>query len=1013
MDIARFSIDKPVNTWLVILACLFGGWWGLSGIGRLEDPAFTIKMALVITPYPGATAAQVEEEITEPLESAIQQLPQLKRLTSRSRPGESIIKVEIQNRYDGETMPQVWDELRRKVGDAQSSLPAGAVRSVVYDDYGDVFGIFYAVTAPDFSDAEIRELSRFLRRELLTVPNVAKVSSAGEPEEVIYVEISEQRLVSLGLPLEAVLNSLQSENRTQSGGAITVDGRRIRISAEPGFDSVASIESLRIGRPGSTEQISLIDVATVYRGTTDTPDHLILHNGERAFTLAVAGLQSANIVEVGKAVSAHLQSLQGNIPLGVSIQPIYEQHVVVYEAINSFLISLVMSVAIVIGVLCLTMGWRVGVVVGATLLLTVLGTVFFMRIFAIEMERISLGALIIAMGMLVDNAIVIAEGMLIGIQRGQLAKDAASDASRRTQMPLLGATVIGIMAFSGIGLSPDITGEFLFSLFAVISISLMLSWILAITVTPLLGNYLFDGHQYQEGEDPYSHSLYRKYRQLLVTVLRHRGRTVAVLVMITLLSIVGFGFLRHAFFPPSNTPMFYLNVMLRQGADIQETARRLEAMDTLLREHPEVEAVTGFIGQGASRFMLTYEPELPNPAYGQMIVRVADRDAIDALIADLRETLPRHFPDLEIYPQRLMFGPGGGAKIEARFKGADPVVLRRLGEQARQVFAQSGLLQDIRIDWRQQEMVIIPHYDEERGRIAGVGRSEVTTSSLFATTGIRAGVYRERDSQIPIVVRPPLDERGSVSRLADRLMWSGAEQAYVPVSQVVSGFEVATEEALIHRRNRVRALKVQADPAADRTADQVLRKLRSQVEAIPLPAGYVLEWGGEYEGASEAQASLAQQVPIGFLIMLVISVLLFGSVRQPLVIWLIVPMSICGVSIGLLVTGQSFTFMALLGFLSLSGMLMKNAIVLIDEVDAQAAEGKPLPDALVDASVSRLRPVFLAALTTILGMIPLIWDAFFASMAITIMAGLAFATVLTMVAAPVLYALLFRIRLQP
>ena len=1012
MDIARYSIDKPVNTWLIIVACLLGGWWGLSGIGRLEDPAFTIKMALVITPYPGATAAQVEEEITEPLESAIQQLPQLKRLTSRSRPGESIIKVEIQNKYDGETMPQVWDELRRKVGDAQSALPSGAARSVVYDDYGDVFGIFYAVTAPDFSDAEIRELSRFLRRELLTVPNVAKVSSAGEPEEVIYVEISEERLVSLGLPLEAVLNSLQNENRTQSGGAITVDGRRIRVSAEPGFDSVASIESLRIGRPGSTEQISLIDVATVYRGTTDTPDHLILHNGERAFTLAVAGLQSANIVEVGKAVSAHLQDLQDHIPLGVRIQPIYEQHVVVDEAINSFLVSLVLSVAIVIGVLCLTMGWRVGVVVGVTLLLTVLGTVFFMRIFAIEMERISLGALIIAMGMLVDNAIVIAEGMLIGIQRGQLAKDAASDATRRTQMPLLGATVIGIMAFSGIGLSPDITGEFLFSLFAVIAISLMLSWVLAITVTPLLGNYLFDGHQYQAGEDPYSHSFYLRYRTLLVTVLRHRGRTVAVLVMITLLSVVGFGFLRHAFFPPSNTPMFYLNVMLRQGADIQQTAQRLEAMDLLLREHAEVEAVTGFIGQGASRFMLTYEPELPNPAYGQLIVRVADRDSIDALIAELRETLPRHFPDLEIYPQRLMFGPGGGAKIEARFKGADPVVLRRLGEQARQVFAQSGLLQDIRIDWRQQEMVIIPHYDEERGRIAGVGRSEVTTSSLFATTGIRAGVYRERDSQIPIVVRPPLDERGSVSRLADRLMWSSAEQAYVPVSQVVSGFEVATEEALIHRRNRVRALKVQADPAADRTADQVLRKLRSQVEAIVLPAGYVLEWGGEYEGASEAQASLAQQVPIGLLIMLVISVLLFGSIRQPLVIWLIVPMSICGVSIGLLVTGQSFTFMALLGFLSLSGMLMKNAIVLIDEVDAQAAEGKPLPEALVDASVSRLRPVFLAAFTTILGMIPLIWDAFFASMAITIMAGLAFATVLTMVAAPVLYALLFRIRLQ-
>ncbi|MFN3714079.1 MAG: efflux RND transporter permease subunit [Alcanivoracaceae bacterium] len=1013
MDIARASIDRPVNTWLIILACLLGGWWGLNGIGRLEDPAFTIKMALVITPYPGATAAEVEEEITEPLESAIQQLPQLKRLTSRSRPGESIIKVEIKNTYDGNTIPQVWDELRRKVGDAQSSLPPSARRSIVYDDYGDVFGIFYAVTAPGFSDAEIRELSRFLRRELLTVPNVAKVSTAGEPEETIYVEISEERLVSLGLPLEAVLNTIQTENRVQDGGAITVDGRRLRFSAPPGFDSVASIEALRIGRPGSTEQISLLDVATVYRGTTDTPDHLIIHNGEAAFTLAVAGLQDANIVEVGKAVSAHLQRLQGNIPLGVDIHPVYEQHVVVEQAINSFLISLLLSVSIVIGVLCLTMGWRVGVVVGVTLLLTVLGTVFFMRMLSIEMERISLGALIIAMGMLVDNAIVIAEGMLIGIQRGQLARDAASDASRRTQMPLLGATVIGIMAFSGIGLSSDITGEFLFSLFAVIAISLMLSWLLAITVTPLMGHYLFDGHQYQEGEDPYNQPVYLRYREMLVRVLRHRGRTVMVLVAVTLLAVVGFGFLKHAFFPPSNTPMFYLNVLLRQGSDIQETAQRLREMDAVLREHEEVEAVTGFIGQGASRFMLTYEPELPNPSYGQLIVRVSDRDRIDDLVVALRQRFALQFPGVEVYPQRLMFGPGGGAKIEARFKGHDPVVLRQLGEQARAVFARSGVVVDVRTDWRQQEMVIVPRFDEERARIAGVGRSEIATSSLFASTGVRAGTYRERDSQIPIIVRPPYQERTNVSRLSDRLMWSSAEQAYVPVSQVVSGFDIATEESLIHRRNRVRALKVQADPAGDLTADQALRRLRPLVEYIPLPPGYVLEWGGEFEGAQEAQASLAREVPLGFLVMLVISVLLFGSVRQPLVIWLVVPMSICGVSAGLLLTGQPFTFMALLGFLSLSGMLMKNAIVLVDEIDTQAREGKPPPEALLDASVSRLRPVFLAAFTTILGMIPLLWDAFFASMAITIMAGLAFATLLTMVAAPVLYALLFRIRLAP
>src|SRR5690606_13764539 len=357
--------------------------------------------------------------------------------------------------------------------------------------------------------------------------------------------------------------------------------------------------------------------------------------------------------------------------------------------------------------------------------------------------------------------------------------------------------------------------------------------------------------------------------------------------------VVGFGFVRHAFFPPSNTPMFYLNVWLRQGADIQETARQLAGMEKLILEHDEVEAVTAFVGKGASRFMLTYEPELPNPSYGQLIVRVTDRHLIDGLIEKLRVTLAKQYPSIEIYPQKLMFGPGGGAKIEARFKGSDPAVLRHLGEQARLLFEKSGVVQDIRIDWRTQEIVVVPHYDEERARIAGVGRADVKTSSLFATTGIQAGSYRERDTHIPIVVRPPENERGSVGRLADRVMWSSAEQAYVPVSQVVSGLEIATEESLIHRRNRVRALEVQAEPSGNLTADQALRQLRGAVEAMPLPKGYVLEWGGEYENASEAQASLAQQVPIGFLVMLVISVLLFGKVRQPLVIWLIVPMSIC------------------------------------------------------------------------------------------------------------------------
>lgn len=1009
MDFARYAIDRPVNTWLFILILLLGGLWGILTLGRLEDPAFTLKQAIVVTPYPGATAAEVELEVTEHLESAIQQMSQLKRITSKSVPGRSEITVEIQDTYDGSEIPQVWDELRRKVGDYQRALPEGAGPSSVNDDFSDVFGIFYAVTAEAFSDREIRDIASFLRRELLTVPGVSKVETRGLPNEVIYVDIPNDRLVATGLPLSQVINSIQAENTVQSSGAARVDDLSVRISSQSGLDSVRNIEALRIGRPGSTDQISLIDVATVSRETEEIPDHLIRHNGERAFTLAVAGLATENIVQVGEAVDAALANLAPRIPLGVELQPIYAQHEVVDEAIGSFIVNLALSVTIVVGVLCLFMGWRVGLVVGLTLFLTVMGTLFMMRVFTIEMERISLGALIIAMGMLVDNAIVIAEGMLINMQRGMKAHKAASDAATRTQWPLLGATLIGIMAFSGIGLSPDTTGEFLFSLFAVIGISLLLSWILAITVTPLFGEYLLKVKNASADNDPYRGMFYALYRRSLRAALAWRKLTLLMLFLITASSFWAFGFVKQAFFPDSNTPMFFVDYRLPQGTDIRATARDLAEIETLVMQKPGVEAVSTFIGQGASRFMLTYEPQQPNPAYGQLIVRTEDRFLIDALAQELRDELGQNYPAAEIQTRRLVFGPGSGARIEARFHGPDPEVLRQLATQTMEVFNNEELM-DIRQNWRQRELVIAPQFNEERARVAGIARSDLAETLEFATTGVRAGSYREADESIPIIIRPPAEERLRVERLQERLVWSNGEQRYVPVTQVVDGFETRAEETLIMRRDRTRTLSVQAEPAIGQTADESFRQVRGQIEAMPLPPGYRVSWGGEYEGSTEAQASLGAQLPLSFLVMLVISVLIFGKVRQPLIIWLVVPMSLCGVTAGLLLSGLPFSFTALLGFLSLSGMLMKNAIVLVDEIDIQITEGKPSYDAVIDASVSRLRPVFLAAATTILGMIPLLADAFFSSMSVTIMGGLAFASVLTLIAVPVFYAVFFRIR---
>lgn len=1013
MSISRFAIEKPLHTWLLMLLCFLGGLWGLNSVGRLEDPAFTIKQAIIFTPYPGATALEVEKEVTEVIESATQQLSQLDEVTSKSMPGMSEVTVEMKSTFDGTEMPQIWDELRRKINDVQADLPQGAKPSIVNDDFGDVYGLFYAVTAPDFTDAQKRHLATFLRRELLTVPGVAKVTTAGEPTETIYVEISNKRLASLGIPIEQVISTLNDENTVIDAGSLRLDDQRVRFNVEPSLSSVDAISNVRIGVPGTTEQISIIDIADVKRVPTELPDHLTRFNGERSFTLAIAGVGDANIVEVGQAVEDKLSQIKPRIPLGATLHPIYEQHKVVDQSIDDFMVNLASSVAIVIGVLCLFMGWRMGVVVGVTLFLTVMGTVFFMGVFDIEMERISLGALIIAMGMLVDNAIVIAEGMLINLEKGMGVRASADDAAGRTQIPLLGATVIGIMAFAGIGLSPDATGEFLFSLFAVIGISLILSWILAITVTPLLGSYLLKEEAKEHmGEDVYGGRIYRFYKRLLKTSLRLRFITISALFAITIACFYGFGFVKQSFFPDSNTPLFFVNYTLPQGTDIHATYRDISEMEAAFLEQDEVVSVASFVGRGASRFMLTYAPEQANTAYGQLIIRTSNRAEIDPLIARMMPKLTAAFPNGLLRSERLVFGPGGGAKIEARFSGEDPAVLRGIAQQVENIFHQSPALKDIRHDWRQRELVLTPQIQTDRARMAGVNRADVAQTLAYASTGVQAGTYRERDQKIPIIARAPADERGSVDQLKDRLIWSTSASAFIPMSQIATGFTPQMQEVLIRRRDRVRTLTVQADPVGDMTPASALSTVRHKVEAIDLPQGYRLEWGGEYESSKEANESLGGQLPIAFLTMLIISILLFGKLRQPLVIWLVVPMAICGVCIGLLVTGLPFSFTALLGLLSLSGMLMKNAIVLVDEIDQQRNEQESYMSALIDGSVSRLRPVFLAAVTTILGMLPLLSDAFFASMAVTIMGGLAFATILTLVAVPVFYDTFFNFKRQ-
>ena len=1002
MNIATFSIARPIYVWILVLVCLLGGIWGFATVGRLEDPSFTIKSAVIITRYPGASALQVSREVSEPLESEIQKMSEVDEIRSVNQPGLSRITVDMKDTYAGDELPEIWTKLRTRVSDAQ--LPEGSSRPFVNDSYGDVFGIYYAITAPGYSDRELYELSRFLRRELLTVDGVADVDVSGVPQEVVYVEPDLVQSTNQNVPPGAIQQAIANADSVTEGGTLETETGRILIQGPEGSDTVSEIAGLTVGVGG--EVLNLFDFSNVYRDREEDPDILIRHNGQEAFTLGIAGVSSENIVDVGKRADAKLDELAPRLPLGIDIHPIYQQHEVVEEASNDFLTNLAMSVSIVVIVLALFMGWRAAVVVGATLLLTVVGTLFFMGLFSIEMERISLGALIIAMGMLVDNAIVVAEGMQMTMLRGKSSHDAAEEAAGQTQIPLLGATVIGIMAFAGIGLSPDATGEFLFSLFAVIGISLLLSWLLALTVTPLLGHYFFKRGTGEEGGS-YDGAIFRAYAGLLRACLRLWWLVIPGLVAITVVCFMLFGQIKQQFFPDSNTPLFFVHYKLEQGASIHQTSEDLRVMEDWLMQQDEVVSTTSYAGQGAIRFMLTYQAEDPNPSYGHIIVRTETIDTIAFVINRMEEFTAETLPEGEFRAKRLAFGPGGGNPIEARFSGSDPAVLRELADQAAErLEAATDNIVAPRIDWREQELVLRPVYANDRAQEAGINRDDVTGILRFATDGIQAGVYREGERQIPIILRAdPEDDLA----LTDFVIYSESAQAFVPFEQMTNGLRFDPQNTLLKRRDRVLTITVGADIAPGLTAAQVQSQVTQTIEDMELPTGYQMEWGGELESSSQAQESLGRQLPLSLIVMVTISVLLFNAVRQPLIIWLLVPMSVNGVSLALLGTGMPFTFTALLGLLSLSGMLIKNGIVLVDQIDIERRDkpAQPLKDSIVAASVSRLRPVVLAAATTILGMIPLIWDAFFQSMAVTIMGGLAFASILTLIAAPVFYYVFF------
>ncbi|EGQ8292784.1 efflux RND transporter permease subunit VmeI [Vibrio parahaemolyticus] len=1013
--IAAYFIRNRVISWMVSLIFLIGGIAAFFGLGRLEDPAFTIKDAMVVTSYPGATPQQVEEEVTYPLEKAIQQLTYVDEVNSISNRGLSQITVTMKNNYGPDDLPQIWDELRRKVNDLKVTLPPGVNEPQVIDDFGDVYGILLAVTGDGYSYKELLDYVDYLRRELELVDGVSKVSVSGQQQEQVFIEVSMKKLSSIGLSPNTVFNLLSTQNIVSDAGAIRIGDEYIRIQPTGEFQSVDELGDLLITESGAQGLIFLKDVAEIKRGYVEVPSNIINFNGSLALNVGVSFAQGVNVVEVGKAFDRRLAELKYQQPVGVEISEIYSQPKEVDKSVSGFVISLAQAVGIVIIVLLFFMGLRSGLLIGLILLLTVLGTFIFMKYLAIDLQRISLGALVIALGMLVDNAIVVVEGILIGTQKGRTRLQAATDIVTQTKWPLLGATVIAVTAFAPIGLSEDSTGEYCGTLFTVLLISLMLSWFTAISLTPFFADIFFKGQKIKQGEgeenDPYNGIIFVAYKKFLEFCMRRAWLTVVVLIVGLGASVYGFTLVKQSFFPSSTTPIFQLDVWLPEGTDIRATNDKLKELESWLAEQEHVDHITTTAGKGLQRFMLTYAPEKSYAAYGEITTRVDNYEALAPLMARFRDHLKTNYPEINYKLKQIELGPGGGAKIEARIIGSDPTVLRTIAAQVMDIMYADPGATNIRHDWRERTQVLEPQFNESQARRYGITKSDVDDFLSMSFSGMTIGLYRDGTTLMPIVARLPEDERIDIRNIEGMKIWSPAQSEFIPLQQVTMGYDMRWEDPIIVRKNRKRMLTVMADPdiLGEETASTLQKRLQPQIEAIQMPPGYSLEWGGEYESSGDAQESLFTTMPMGYLFMFLITVFLFNSIKEPLIVWLTVPLALIGVTTGLLALNTPFGFMALLGFLSLSGMVLKNGIVLLDQIEIEMKSGKEAYDAVVDAAVSRVRPVCMAAITTILGMIPLLPDIFFKPMAVTIMFGLGFATILTLIVVPVLYRLFHKV----
>lgn len=1039
IDISKWAFRNRNLVYFFIAVLLLGGVYSSYQMSKLEDPEVKVKLAMVVTTYPGASAHQVELEVTDVLEKTIRTMGNVDNVESYSYNDLSLIQVELLSTVKDENVEQCWDMLRRKVRDAGASLPNGVGTPVVKDDFGNVYGMFYALTGDGLPDRELADYAELVKRELVAIPGVDRVDLYGRRSECINISLLQDRMANLGVKPAEVLATLNGQNKTTYTGYFKNGDNRIRLEVSDKFKTVEDIGRMII-QGHDDDQLRLKDIAQIEKDYEDPTRNELFYDGARALGVLIAASGTSDIVKVGSLVESKLAELKDKrLPAGVEYHKVFYQPERVGASLGTFIINLIESVVIVVLILMIAMGFKSGWIIGISLVVTVFGSFLFLQSMGGTMQRVSLAAFILAMGMLVDNAIVIIDGILVDLKAGKDRMEAMTAIGRQTAMPLLGATLIAIIAFLPIYLSPDTVGVYTRDLFIVLAISLLLSWVLALVHVPLMANrrLFFQVEQNKPEKRVYDGRIYASLRAVLRWGLTHRWSVVVGMFFLLALSVWGYKYMRQGFFPDMVYDQLYMEYKLPEGNNSSRVARDLKEIEAYLKSRKEVTHVTTSIGGTPGRYNLVRSIANPSLAYGELIIDFTSPEDLVDNIDEIQACLSSRYPDAYVKLKRynLMFKK---YPIEVQFLGPDPAVLHQLADSARAIMERASEVCLITSDWGPDVPVLTVEYDQPTARALGLSRNDVSMSLLSATGGIPIGSFYEGIHRENIYLKCLDDQGQPIENLGNTQVFSALPSlngvlnedvmmklksgtlskedlveglmGSIPLKQVCKGIDVHWEAPMVPRYDGQRCQRVQCSPASGLETEQARLAIAEQIENIPLPDGYTMKWQGEKSANNEAMRYLFKNFPLAIILMIAILIMLFKDYRKPIIIFCCIPLVLVGVVAVMLLTGKTFNFVAIVGTLGLIGMVIKNGIVLMDEITLQLSNGVEPITALIDSAQSRLRPVMMASLTTILGMIPLLSDAMFGSLAASIMGGLLFGTLITLIFLPVLYALFFHIK---